>query len=162
MIAGGLEAYVACVDPRKLPARFAGRRFDAALLAELPAGVDPCAENGEFHTFASAGPMFRSPVAVEVGETVTRDGFVFCDLVISAQAADPRSRVPNYRCDSGVGPRLRGEDAREITMAQGPPRIVSLIASATEIVCALGARRPAGGAQPRMRLSRGACCSCRR
>jgi uncharacterized protein (TIGR00290 family) len=81
MIAGGLEAYVACVDPAKLPARFAGRRFDAALLADLPAGVDPCAENGEFHTFASAGPMFRSPVSVEVGEIVTRDGFVFCDLV---------------------------------------------------------------------------------
>ena len=60
MIAGGLEAYVTCVDPRKLPASFAGRRFDAALLADLPAGVDPCAENGEFHTFACAGPMFRS------------------------------------------------------------------------------------------------------
>ena len=65
MIAGGLEAYVACLDPAKLPARFAGRRFDAALLAELPAGVDPCAENGEFHTFACAGPMFRPPIAVE-------------------------------------------------------------------------------------------------
>ena len=61
MIDGGLEAYVTCVDPRKLPASFAGRRFDAALLAELPPGVDPCAENGEFHTFACAGPMFRSP-----------------------------------------------------------------------------------------------------
>ena len=81
MIDGGLEAHVACLDPAKLPARFAGRRYDAALLAELPAGVDPCAENGEFHTFASAGPMFRTPIAVDVGETVTRDGFVFCDLV---------------------------------------------------------------------------------
>jgi uncharacterized protein (TIGR00290 family) len=81
MIDGGLEAYVACVDPRKLPERFAGRRFDAALLAELPSGVDPCAENGEFHTFACAGPMFRSPIAVLAGEVVTRDGFVFCDLV---------------------------------------------------------------------------------
>jgi uncharacterized protein (TIGR00290 family) len=81
MIGGGLEAYIACVDPRKLPESFAGRRFDAALLAELPAGVDPCAENGEFHTFACAGPMFRSPVAVRRGEVLTRDGFVFCDLV---------------------------------------------------------------------------------
>jgi uncharacterized protein (TIGR00290 family) len=81
MIDGGLEAYVACLDPRKLPERFAGRRFDRALLAELPAGIDPCAENGEFHTFASAGPMFRTPVAVATGEVVTRDGFVFCDLL---------------------------------------------------------------------------------
>jgi len=81
MIAGGLEAYVACVDPSKLPERFAGRRFDAALLADLPAGVDPCAENGEFHTFACAGPMFRRPIAITVGEPVTRDGFVFCDLL---------------------------------------------------------------------------------
>ena len=83
MIAGGLEAYIACLDPRKLPERLAGRRFDAALLAELPPDVDPCAENGEFHTFACAGPMFRHPVAVQPGEVVTRDGFVFCDLVPS-------------------------------------------------------------------------------
>jgi uncharacterized protein (TIGR00290 family) len=81
MIAGGLEAYVTCVDPRKLPASFAGRRFDLDLLADLPPGVDPCAENGEFHTFACAGPMFGSPIAVTTGEIVTRDGFVFRDLV---------------------------------------------------------------------------------
>jgi uncharacterized protein (TIGR00290 family) len=81
MLDGGLEAYVACLDPKKLPASFAGRRFDAALLAELPSGVDPCAENGEFHTFACAGPMFRHPIAVNVGEIVIRDGFVFCDLI---------------------------------------------------------------------------------
>jgi uncharacterized protein (TIGR00290 family) len=83
MIEGGLVAHVVCVDPSKLPASLAGRRFDAALLAELPTGIDPCAENGEFHTFACAGPMFRAPVAVEVGEVATRDGFVFCDLVPS-------------------------------------------------------------------------------
>jgi uncharacterized protein (TIGR00290 family) len=77
MIAGGLEAYVTCVDPRKLPASFAGRRFDLDLLADLPAGVDPCAENGEFHTFACAGPMFSRPIPVKTGEIVTRDGFVF-------------------------------------------------------------------------------------
>jgi uncharacterized protein (TIGR00290 family) len=81
MIAGGLEAYVTCVDPRKMPASFAGRRFDLDLLADLPAGVDPCAENGEFHTFACAGPMFRRPIPITIGEPVTRDGFVFCDLV---------------------------------------------------------------------------------
>jgi uncharacterized protein (TIGR00290 family) len=94
MIAGGLEAYVTCVDPKKLPASFAGRRFDAALLAELPAGVDPCAENGEFHTFACAGPMFARRIDVKTGDTVTRDGFVFCD-VMPAEAGihDPSRSV---------------------------------------------------------------------
>ena len=80
MIDGGLCAVVTCVDPRKLPQDFAGRHFDHALVDTLPAGVDPCAENGEFHTFACAGPMFSKPIAVETGEVVTRDGFVFCDL----------------------------------------------------------------------------------
>jgi uncharacterized protein (TIGR00290 family) len=89
MIADGLEAYVTCVDPRKLPESFAGRRFDAALLADLPRGVDPCAENGEFHTFCCAGPMFDRPIAVEVGEVVTRDGFVFCDLSAGDRTAIP-------------------------------------------------------------------------
>jgi iron complex transport system substrate-binding protein len=137
MIDGGLEAYVTCVDPAKVPERFAGRRFDAALLAELPSGADPCAENGEFHTFACAGPMFRSPIAVEVGETVTRDGFVFCDLVMPAKAGT--HATINARDATCVDPRLRGEDARNESKAQGQSRIVSLIASATEIVCALGA-----------------------
>jgi uncharacterized protein (TIGR00290 family) len=81
MIGAGLVAHIACLDPRKLPASLAGRRFDLDLLAELPEGVDPCAENGEFHTFACAGPMFRRPIPIRVGEPVTRDGFVFCDLV---------------------------------------------------------------------------------
>jgi uncharacterized protein (TIGR00290 family) len=81
MIAGGLSGYLTCVDPRKLDRGFAGRRFDAKLLADLPAGVDPCGENGEFHTFACAGPMFREELAVTVGEIVEREGFVFADLV---------------------------------------------------------------------------------
>ena len=81
MIASGLKATLVCVDPRALDARFAGRAFDAALLADLPAGVDPCGERGEFHTFAWDGPMFRQPVTVAPGETVTRDGFVFADRV---------------------------------------------------------------------------------
>jgi uncharacterized protein (TIGR00290 family) len=81
MIAGGLVAYVSCVDPRKLRARIAGRRFDAQLLAGLPHDVDACAENGEFHTFTAAGPMFTRAIEVEIGETVTRDGFVFCDIL---------------------------------------------------------------------------------
>jgi uncharacterized protein (TIGR00290 family) len=81
MIAGGLSAYLTCVDPRQLDRGFAGRRFDDDLLAELPAHVDPCGENGEFHTFASAGPMFRTEMPINVGEIVERDGFVFADLL---------------------------------------------------------------------------------
>jgi diphthamide synthase (EF-2-diphthine--ammonia ligase) len=80
MIAGGLEAHLTCVDPRVLPAEFAGRRFDARLLADLPPGVDPCGERGEFHSFAYAGPMFTTPIRVRAGARVERDGFVFCDL----------------------------------------------------------------------------------
>jgi uncharacterized protein (TIGR00290 family) len=81
MIAGGLVAHVTCVDPTKLDRSFAGRTFDAAFLADLPSGVDHCGENGEFHTFVSAGPMFRAPIPVRVGEVTERDGFVFADLL---------------------------------------------------------------------------------
>lgn len=84
MIEGGLSAHLTCVDPRKLDRSFAGRRFDARLLAELPAGVDPCGENGEFHSFANEGPMFRERIPVTVGEIVERDSFVFADLLPSA------------------------------------------------------------------------------
>jgi uncharacterized protein (TIGR00290 family) len=76
----GFEATLVCVDPRVLDPAFAGRTFDERLLAELPPGVDPCGENGEFHTFVSAGPIFAQPIACERGEIVERDGFVFCDL----------------------------------------------------------------------------------
>jgi uncharacterized protein (TIGR00290 family) len=80
MIAGGLKTVLTCVDPRKLPASFAGRAFDHALLDDLPPSVDPCGENGEFHSFAWDGPMFARPVANEVGAVVERDGFVFADV----------------------------------------------------------------------------------
>ena len=80
MIAGGLEAYLTCVDPRVLPASFAGRRFDAALLADLPTAVDACGERGEFHTCTVAGPMFSRRIDVAPGPIVERDGFVFADL----------------------------------------------------------------------------------
>jgi diphthamide synthase (EF-2-diphthine--ammonia ligase) len=80
-VRGGLQARLTCVDPTQLDAAFAGRAFDAALLEALPAGVDPCGERGEFHTFAHAGPMFAAPIAIEAGEVVERDGFVFADLL---------------------------------------------------------------------------------
>lgn len=81
MIAAGVRAYITCLDPRKVSRDLAGRPFDLDLLAQLPSGMDPLGENGEFHTFASDGPGFARPVAVMVGETVERDGFVFTDLL---------------------------------------------------------------------------------
>jgi uncharacterized protein (TIGR00290 family) len=83
MIAAGLSARITCVDPKVLDRSFAGRTFDAALLADLPAGVDPCGERGEFHSFAYAGPMFRHPIPIEPGAVVERDGFVFADLTLA-------------------------------------------------------------------------------
>lgn len=80
MIRGGLKAILTCVDPKQLDGCFAGRDFDETLIAELPKGVDPCGENGEFHSFVWDGPMFRNPVPVQRGEVVERDGFVFADL----------------------------------------------------------------------------------
>lgn len=88
MIASGLETRIATVDLKKLPAAFAGRRFDAQLLADLPAGVDPCGENGEFHTCVTGGPMFSRTLPVVTGERVERDGYGYCDLLISARATD--------------------------------------------------------------------------
>ncbi|MDH3893025.1 MAG: adenine nucleotide alpha hydrolase [Chromatiales bacterium] len=81
MIEGGLRAIITCVDPKQMPAMFAGADFDAALLDSLPAGVDPCGENGEFHTVVTAGPVFEVPLDVVVGDTVERDGFVFADIL---------------------------------------------------------------------------------
>ncbi len=84
MVAGGLEAVVVCVDPRQLDPSFCGRRFDAAFITDLPEGVDPCGENGEFHTLVCGGPMFQAPVGVSVGETVERDGFVFTNVALDS------------------------------------------------------------------------------
>ena len=81
MIASGQRATLTCVDPRVVPASFAGRAFDADLLRDLPSTVDPCGERGEFHSFAWDGPAFRVPVPVRGGEVVERDGFVFADLL---------------------------------------------------------------------------------
>lgn len=98
MIAAGFRATVVCVDPRTLGASFAGREFDERFLTDLPAGVDPCGEQGEFHTFVWDAPMYRSPIPCRKGEVVTRDGFVYCDVVPvgpadAAVPADP-ARAP--------------------------------------------------------------------
>jgi uncharacterized protein (TIGR00290 family) len=83
MLDSGTEAYLATVDLRKLPAEFAGRKFDAQLLADLPDDVDPCGENGEFHTCVTAAPIFSRRLAVATGERVERDGYAYCDLVMA-------------------------------------------------------------------------------
>lgn len=81
MIASGLKAIITCLDPRMISADFAGDQFSGKLLEELPESVDPCGENGEFHTFAWNGPMFKYPIPVVAGEVVTRNGFVYSDLL---------------------------------------------------------------------------------
>lgn len=87
MVTAGLGARITCVDPRVLDHSFAGRDFDASLLADLPPSIDPCGERGEFHTFAYRGPMFGRPIAIESGPVVERDGFVFADVLPAARAA---------------------------------------------------------------------------
>jgi uncharacterized protein (TIGR00290 family) len=85
MLDGGLRAALCCVDTQQLDAAFAGRAFDAALLADLPASVDPCGENGEFHTCVADGPMFARPLALQRGQTVLRDGrFAYTDYLSKA------------------------------------------------------------------------------
>ena len=81
VVACGVQAVITCVDPRQLSPSFVGRSFDSEFLDDLPAGVDPCGERGEFHTFAFDGPGFSSPIDVTIGEIVERDGFVFCDVL---------------------------------------------------------------------------------
>jgi uncharacterized protein (TIGR00290 family) len=101
MIAGGLRARIVCVDPRKLPREFAGRDLDESALEAMPADIDPCAERGEFHTVAYAGPMFRYEIRVENGEVVERDGFVFADVKASStepgRASQTLDRMPQKR-----------------------------------------------------------------
>lgn len=100
----GFRAVLVCVDPRALDGSFAGREFDEHLLGDLPAGVDPCGENGEFHTFVYDGPIFDATVSCERGEVMERDGFVFCDLL----AADP---VAEASAGAGSAARVSGEPA---------------------------------------------------
>ena len=89
MLDGGLRARIVCVDPSKLPGDFGGLDLDHDLLSRLPATVDPCGENGEFHTFTYAGPMFFQPIRVKGGETVTRDGFLYADVLPESEMAAP-------------------------------------------------------------------------
>jgi uncharacterized protein (TIGR00290 family) len=105
MIAGGLRAHLTCIDPRVLNPSFAGRTFDTDLLADLPAGVDPCGERGEFHTFACAGPMFSRTLSVLPGETVERDNFIYADL-LPTQSLQP-------------DPEPHQREARSASLAQG-------------------------------------------
>lgn len=95
MVAAGLRAHVTCVDPKQLDPSFAGRTFDAAFLDALPQGVDPCGENGEFHSFCYAGPMFLAPLAIEPGVIVERDGFTFADVTLArGTSPEPLSSAP--------------------------------------------------------------------
>jgi diphthamide synthase (EF-2-diphthine--ammonia ligase) len=89
-IAAGFKAYLSCVDGAKLGAAFAGRAIDAALLRDLPAGVDPCGEHGEYHSFVYDGPIFQRPVPVRVGEVVLRDNRYYADLLPGAEGAAER------------------------------------------------------------------------
>ena len=84
MLEAGTQTVLVCVDPRKLPQSFAGEWLTPSLVARFPAGVDPCGENGEFHTFVASGPMFPKPIPVRVGERVIRDGFAFADLTLAS------------------------------------------------------------------------------
>jgi uncharacterized protein (TIGR00290 family) len=113
-IASGFEAVLVCVDPSQLDPSFAGRPYDLELLADLPPGVDPCGENGEFHTFVHAGPIFGRPIPVSVGERVMRDGFAFCDLV--------RDEPPGAaRAQRGAGEQQdRGEHDRPAALEPHP------------------------------------------
>jgi len=90
MLDAGVRARIVCVDPSKFPAEFLGRDLDRDVLSKLPAGTDPCGENGEFHTFAYAGPVFSEPIAIEAGEIVTRDGFSYADVL----PVDSKDRAP--------------------------------------------------------------------
>jgi uncharacterized protein (TIGR00290 family) len=93
MLAAGLRARIVCVDPAKLPGQFAGQDITAELVAQLPLGVDPCGENGEFHTFVHAGPMFSRAIPIQSGEVVTRDGFVYADVYPAGSSGEDQQQL---------------------------------------------------------------------
>jgi uncharacterized protein (TIGR00290 family) len=94
MLRAGVKARLSCVDPKSIPPEWAGRDYDENLLSDLSPSVDPCAENGEFHTFVYSGPMFRSSIPIRNGETVRRDEFVFCDLLLATANAESEAATP--------------------------------------------------------------------
>ena len=100
MIAGGLKARLTCVDPKQLAPAFAGREFDESLLNDMPEGVDPCGERGEFHSFAYDGPMFESAIPICSGAVVDRDGFVFADLVLAENTGGANDAVRDNRTET--------------------------------------------------------------
>jgi uncharacterized protein (TIGR00290 family) len=105
MITSGIRAILTCVDPARLPPSFAGRPFDDQLLVDLPPGVDPCGERGEFHTFVWDGPGFASAIEVKTGEVITREGFVFCDILTGEKSdvADGSSDLPGEEIHRPAG-----------------------------------------------------------
>jgi diphthamide synthase (EF-2-diphthine--ammonia ligase) len=110
MLGSGLRARLACVDTRRLDPSFAGREWDATLLRELPSGIDPCGENGEFHTCVYAGPMFAAPLALETGETVTREPFVWADLKIRFDETDDEAHRQAGQADLEAHVQVRQAD----------------------------------------------------
>ena len=82
MVDLGFEAFITCIDPKKIPKSFAGRKYDHSFIDDLPKHVDPCGENGEFHTYVYNGPNFKRPIDAEVIEIVERGGFVFADVAV--------------------------------------------------------------------------------
>lgn len=102
MLAAGVRARIVCVDPSKLPAGFAGQDITPDLLTALPEGTDPCGENGEFHTFVHAGPMFAKPIPIQSGEVVTRDGFVYADVLPGSPTASVPGSAPAFRSGSAL------------------------------------------------------------
>ena len=99
MVASGLKAMITCIDPKRISREFAGREYDESFLDDIPTDVDPCGENGEFHSFAFDGPMFQTPIEISLGETVHRDGFVFTDLL-------PPNPAVNRTCAKSRAGRL--------------------------------------------------------
>jgi len=116
MIASGLRAKLACIDTKQISADFAGREMDSQLLADLPATADPCGENGEFHSFVYAGPMFSKPVAIEVGEIVVRDQFVYADLLPTDSPKLEKGTAQNML---SAGSGSVGDTSREIARPAG-------------------------------------------
>ena len=103
MIAGGLKARLTCVDPRHLDASFAGREFDLHLLEDLPVGVDPCGERGEFHSFAYAGPMFAHSIPVTFSHTLLRDDYVYAELLPVLESPEvAQAMEPTAHLSTGV------------------------------------------------------------